>query len=87
MITGKELALSAISEDLSRIRYLAKKGVFVVLSAYRGNLPVGENQERNARLFNEFRKHGLGGIQLVGHFVETINGKPVPVQERSFSFR
>ena len=87
---GKEVSLNIVTEaggaKLGRVWQHTMNHPFVVVSAFRGEYDLNMNMNRTADMINEFRKHNLGGIQLVGYYVETNEktGKEQRVKERSF---
>lgn len=96
-ITSRELQMGAVTPlgdrnivetggaKLGRVWHHMQSTSFVILSAFRGEFSPEENLSRNAQMINDFRAHGLGGIQLVGHFVEKdAEGNAHKVAERSF---
>jgi hypothetical protein len=77
---GKLRLLSEAPARLSRLQSHAQAHPFIMISAARGDLTVADNKKRSVALMQSVRSHGLGAIQIEGHWVEE-NG---PVTEPSF---
>jgi hypothetical protein len=77
---GKLRLLSEAPAQLSRLQTHAQARPFIMISAARGDLTVAENKKRSIALMQLVRSHGLGAIQIEGHWVEESG----PVTEPSF---
>jgi len=56
---------------------------FGVLTAFRGENDLNTNRKRNNELIRGLNQNKLGPYFLSGHWTETIDGKPVNVEEDS----
>ena len=74
------MKLSNISEGIlfeagmSRLIRHAGRSPFAVLTAFRGDFSLADNRLRNRELEGEFRKIGVGGIKIIGHWREAPEG-------------
>jgi hypothetical protein len=86
----KKIGDNSINETggakLSRLYHFMNSTEFFILSAFRSEFTREENLKRTNQLINKVRNRlGHGGIQLVGHWVETLeNGNTNKVEELSF---
>lgn len=78
---GQLRFLTEAPARLSRLQSHAQSRPFIMISASRGDLSVRENKTRSTELVQILRSHGLGGIQIEGHWLEAGRGS---VTELSF---
>jgi len=72
---------------LSRLwQYIQDDNIsFGILSAFRGDLPLKVNQERNSELLDKLTQAGYGYVDLIGGYIEKDEqGNDRTVQENSF---
>ena len=60
----------------SRVQGMIRSGVpFLTIRAFRPQFSPIENRQRNARMLHDFRQHGLGGLRMIGAWVEPGTGE------------
>ena len=74
---GKHILLTEMpGGGPSRVQGMIRSGIpFLTLRAFRTQYRLVENRQRNARMLNDFRQHGLGGLRLIGAWVEPGTGE------------
>lgn len=83
---GNNSIIETGGAKLSRLYQHMNKYDFFIISAFRSENTYEENLQRTNNLISEIRNHlGYGGIQLVGHWIETLDdGSTEKVEEISF---
>ena len=83
MFTFKEQLLHESS--LSRIYQHSKESNIGIITAYRGDYSISQNESRNSNLMSDIRSAGMGYVSVTGHYIEN-KGSPEEkkVVEKSF---
>ena len=76
------LESSRMPMGIQRVSYWMKNVDIAIISAYRGNLPKKENQERNKKLLSKLQEYGFGMFSVKGVYHEA--GMDKPSSEHSF---
>lgn len=70
--------LSHISEGIiveAGLSRILSHSPFAILTAFRADYTLKQNRQRNKRLESRFREVGVGGIKLIGHWLEAPDGE------------
>jgi hypothetical protein len=83
MFTFREQMLHESS--LSRIYQHSQESNIGIITAYRGDYSIKQNEERNSKLMSDIRSAGFGYVSVTGHYIEN-KGAPEEkkVVEKSF---
>lgn len=83
MFTFKDKMLHESS--LSRIYQHSQESNIGMITAYRGDYSIKQNEERNSNLISDIRSAGFGYVAVTGHYIENKGtDKEQKVVEKSF---